>query len=113
MRVSELADGEDTRARLTGAESSNYKKIPSGNTERDLWPMWFELPAIVRERLVSLGHAVRVLFLLDRVALALAGRDDFGGGLLCHPLLVATAREPYQPGHRPCPATISTDLHSN
>jgi len=41
-----------------------------------------ELPAIVRERLIRFGHAVSILFLLDRVAFALAGGDHFGGELL-------------------------------
>jgi hypothetical protein len=49
------------------------------------------LPAIVRERLVRFGHAVRVFLLLDRVAFALAGSDDFSGQTLWHRLLVAVA----------------------
>ena len=49
------------------------------------------LPAVVRERLVGLGHTVGVFLLLDCVAFALAGGDDFSGKLLGHRLLVATA----------------------
>jgi len=49
------------------------------------------LPAIVRERFVGFGHPVGVFLLLDRVALALAGGDHFGGELLRHRLLVAAA----------------------
>lgn len=49
------------------------------------------LPTVVRECLVGLGHPVRVFLLLDRVALALARGNDFGGELVGHGLLVAAA----------------------
>src|SRR5215207_2446317 len=57
------------------------------------------LPAIVRERLVRVRHAVRV-FLLHRVAFPLRRGDHLGGELLRHRLLVAVARVADQPAHR-------------
>src|SRR5512133_629354 len=49
------------------------------------------LPAVVRERLVGVGHAVRVFLLLDGVAFTLRRRDDLCRELLGHRLLVAVA----------------------
>src|SRR5687767_11498808 len=49
------------------------------------------LPAVVREGLVRLGHAVRVFLFLDRIALALRCRNHLGGEFLGHRLLVAIA----------------------
>ena len=49
------------------------------------------LPAIVRERLVRIRHAVRVFLLLHGVSFALRRRDHFGRELLGHRLLVAIA----------------------
>src|SRR5215217_2325360 len=69
------------------------------------------LPAIVRERLVCVGHAVRVFLLLHRIALALRRRDHFGGQLLGHRLLVAVARVADQPAHRQRRAALRTHLH--
>src|SRR3954447_19217928 len=69
------------------------------------------LPAIVRERLVRIGHAVRVFLLLHRVALALRRRDHFGGQLLGHRLLVAVARVADQPAHGQRRAALRTDFH--
>src|SRR6476620_3253513 len=68
------------------------------------------LPAIVRERLVRVSHAVRVFLLLDRVAFALRGGDDFSRQLLGHRLLVAVARVRDQPAHRERRAAIGTDF---
>src|SRR3982751_5041175 len=68
------------------------------------------LPAIVRERLVRVGHAVRVFLLLHRVALALRRGDHLGGQLLGHRLLVAVARVADQPAHREGRAALRTDL---
>src|SRR6478735_173383 len=68
------------------------------------------LPAIVRERLVRVRHAVRVLILLHRIAYALRRRDHFGGQLLGHRLLVAVARVADQPTHRERRAALRTHL---
>src|SRR6476659_4154740 len=69
------------------------------------------LPAIVRERLVRVGHAVRVFLLLHRVALALRRRDHLGGQLLGHRLLVAVPRIADQPAHRQRRAALRTHFH--
>src|ERR1035437_355729 len=66
------------------------------------------LPAIVRERLVGFGHAVRVFLLLHTVALTLRRRDHFGGQLLGHRLLVALARVLDQPAHGERRAALGT-----
>src|SRR5687767_370724 len=57
------------------------------------------LPAIVCERLVRLGHAVRVFLFLHRVAFTLRRRNDLGSELLGHRLLVAIARIADEPTH--------------
>src|SRR6266851_6390840 len=50
------------------------------------------LPAIVRESAVRFRHAVRVFALLDSVAAAVGGVEQFGGEPLHHGLFVAVAR---------------------
>src|SRR3990170_7075082 len=56
------------------------------------------LPAIVRERLVRLGHAVRVLALLYGAALSVARVQDLGDELIRHrPLVFALPRVVHQP----------------
>src|SRR5258708_16145996 len=60
---------------------------------------WPSLPAIVREGLVRIRHAVRVFLLLHCIALALRRRDDLGRQLLGHRLLVALAAVENQPAH--------------
>src|SRR5476651_1727580 len=42
------------------------------------------LPAVMRKRLVGVGHLVRVLALLHRVAAAIEGVEQLGGELLGH-----------------------------
>ena len=64
----------------------------------------------MRERLIGFGHAVRVFFLLDRIAFATARREHFGGQLLGHRLLVAVARIPDEPTHGEGGPAILTDL---
>src|SRR6267143_4921689 len=49
------------------------------------------LPPVMREGAVRLRHPVRVLFLLDRLALALRGEDLLGRQALGHVLLPAGA----------------------
>src|SRR5690606_21030684 len=50
-------------------------------------PVWS--PAVVRERLVRVGHAVDLFTLLDRAAAVLGGIDQFGGQLARHAVLAA------------------------
>src|SRR3989304_5933426 len=62
------------------------------------------LPAVVRERLVRLGHAVRVLALLHGAALRVARVQDLGDELVRHrPLVFAlpgVVHQPAQPQRR-------------
>src|SRR5690606_17091570 len=51
------------------------------------------------ERLVRLGHAVRVVLLLDRRALVARGRKQLGGESISHRLLTARAGVLDQPPH--------------
>src|SRR5919199_1346368 len=69
------------------------------------------LPAIVGERLVRVGHAVRVFLLLHRVAFAPRREDDLRRQLLRHRLLVAVARELDEPAHRQRRATVGPHFH--
>src|SRR5258708_29708802 len=69
---------------------------PSEASSHGAWP---SLPAIVREGLVRIRHAVRVFLLLHCIALALRRRDDLGRQLLAHRLLVTLAGVENQPAH--------------
>src|SRR5439155_20678583 len=57
------------------------------------------LPPVMREGPIGLRHPVRVLFLLDRLALALRGEDQLGGEAFRHVLLAARAAVLDQPAH--------------
>src|SRR6476469_7510427 len=56
-------------------------------------------PAVVREGLVGLGHAMRLFTLLDRAATVLAGVEQLGRELARHRVLAALARRLDQPTH--------------
>src|SRR5215216_3775549 len=71
------------------------------------------LPAIVGERLVRFGHAVRVFLLLHRIALALRRRDHLGGELFRHRLLVAVTRIADEPTHRERGPALRADFDRN
>src|SRR5918996_3692294 len=58
------------------------------------------LPAVVREGLVGLRHAVHVVLLLERAALLLERVEELAGQLGGHPLLAALARELHEPADR-------------
>src|SRR6476620_4415214 len=68
------------------------------------------LPAVVREGPVRFRHAVRIVLLLNRVPLALAGRDELGGQALGHRLLRTGARVLEDPAHRQRGAALRTDF---
>src|SRR5690554_132865 len=57
-------------------------------------------PAVVRERLVRVRHAVDLFALLDRAAAVLGGVDQLGRQLARHAVLAALARRLDQPAHR-------------
>src|SRR5690606_26279620 len=59
-----------------------------------------ESPAVVRERLVRIRHAVGFLALLDRAAAILGSVDQLGRQLARHRVLAALARRLDQPAHR-------------
>ena len=62
------------------------------------------------EGLVGLGHLVRVVALLHRVAAVLRGVDELGGEPLAHRLLAAVARVRDEPAHRQRDAALRADL---
>src|SRR3984957_4490586 len=70
------------------------------------WPLYRRqcakaaLPAVVREGLVGLGHAVDVVLALERVALLLLGVEQFMREALGHRLLAPLTGELDQPAHR-------------
>src|SRR5260370_25525583 len=64
------------------------------------------LPAIVRERLVGLGHAVSIFALADRGAAILGGLHQFGGKAMRHGLLATGSGGFDGPTHRERLATI-------
>src|SRR4051812_25063202 len=58
------------------------------------------LPAVVRERLVGVGHTVRVLALLDGVAARAGGVHQLVGQPLAHRLLAAGPGVVHEPADR-------------
>src|SRR6188768_3703241 len=68
------------------------------------------LPAVMRERLVGVGHLVGVLALLHRVAPAIEGVEQFGRELLLHAVARAVARRLDDPADGERLATLRADL---
>src|SRR5690606_25530055 len=64
-----------------------------------------ESPAVVRERLVRVRHAMDLFALLDRAATVLRGVDQLGGQIVRHGVLAALAGGLDQPAHRQPHAT--------
>src|SRR5262249_41235688 len=60
----------------------------------------FSLPAVVREGLVCLRHAVHVVLALERAALLVERVQDLVRKLLAHVLLATVAREGHEPADR-------------
>src|SRR5512140_675250 len=83
------------------SNSTCAKKNPLGDfTKRGLLHVLpIALPPIVRERLVRIRHAVRIVLLLYAVPLTLARRYHLGRQLLRHALLAALARVLHEPPH--------------
>src|SRR5262245_65850086 len=74
-------------------------RVRSRGTSRAMsWHAW-ALPAVVREGLVGLRHAMRVLLLLDRAAATVGGVEQLAGELGDHRLLGPRARVLHQPAH--------------
>src|SRR3989441_1069701 len=69
------------------------------------------LPPVMRESPIGLRHPVRVLFLLDRLALALRREDQLGGEALRHVLLAPGAAERDQPAHPQRRASLGPHFH--
>src|SRR5919204_5656760 len=69
------------------------------------------LPAIVRERLVGLGHLVRVFALLHGRAAIVGGVEQLGCELLGHAALGAPSRGTDHPAHGQRRAAIGPHLH--
>src|SRR5262245_2878181 len=73
-------------------------------------PRCVDSPAVVRERLVRLGHPMGVLALLDRGTLALGCVHQLVGKLLRHRLARTRAGRADQPAHRQRDPTLAPDL---
>src|SRR4028118_1373625 len=73
----------------------------------------FFLPAVVREGLVGLRHAVDVVLLLVGAALGVRRVDDLADELVDHLLLASLPGERDEPAHgqRPRPTTGDLDRH--
>src|SRR5277367_3983166 len=88
------------RATLNGVDDPIRQKSyiwPSRrNTSRYCEP---ELPAIVRERLVGLGHAVSIFALANRGAPILGGLHQFGSQAMCHGFFAAGGCRLNDPPH--------------
>src|ERR1022692_1076398 len=69
------------------------------------------LPAVMGECFVRLGHAVRVLALLDRLTLVAGGVHDLSGKLVRHRTARARARILDEPAHAHRLTAIGADLH--
>src|SRR5882672_1787836 len=69
------------------------------------------LPPVMREGAVRLRHPVRVLFLLNRLALTLRGEDQLGGEPFGHVRLAAGAAERDQPAHAQRGAPLGPHFH--
>src|SRR5512135_130699 len=81
--------GATVRAGCAGLAPPTSGTFPDGDRleQRSYLVRAKGLPPVVGERLVRLGHPVRVLFLLDRVAFALRRRDQLVGEPVGHRLL--------------------------
>ena len=72
---------------------------------------YLNLPTIVRERAVGLGHLEDVLTLLDGSAQAVGSVEDLVGETLGHGLLLASAGEVDDPADTQSGGTTGVDLH--
>src|SRR5919107_4102685 len=68
------------------------------------------LPLVVREGLVGLGHAVRVVLLLDGVAAVVGGVEHLAGEAVDHRLLAAGAGRAHDPAYCERAAALLRDL---
>src|SRR5579863_3111946 len=68
------------------------------------------LPAVVREGLVGLSHAVHVFLLLDRSAAIIGGIQQLVSQLVYHALLAAAAAVGQDPANRQRGAAVGIDL---
>src|SRR5438477_4163780 len=99
LRPRGAAGGRTRRRRWTRAASSETRRCA--------------LPAVVREGLVGLGHAVDVVLALERAALLGGGVAELVGQALGHRLLATLARELDQPAHRERARAPARHLHGH
>src|SRR6266853_12101 len=71
------------------------------------------LPAIMGKSLVGLGHAMRVVFFLDRIAAIVRGVDQFACQLFLHRLFAARTRIQKQPTNAERGASRRSHLDRN
>src|SRR5215210_681842 len=69
------------------------------------------LPFVMRESLVGLRHAVRVLFLLDRIAAIVRRVEQFSCEAVGHSLFAAPARVLHNPANGQRAATLLVNLN--
>src|SRR2546429_8114623 len=98
-------------AKTRGDQAPIVGRSRSARTPRQRRGVNPPLPPIVRECPVSLGHPVRVFFLLYGIALALRGEDQLGGQPLRHVLLAPGAAERDQPAHAQRRAPLGPHFH--
>ena len=92
------------RRRLAGVDVRGDTDVPVALDRGGAWHGWnpsvvrgsgrAALPAVVRERLVGVGHAMRVFALAHGGAAVLGGLEQLGREALRHRLLAAGARRP-------------------
>src|SRR5437764_2565866 len=87
----------------------NQSVSPCGSSEKlapgpltNLRPNRLYLPSVMREGFVRISHAMHIFTLLDRIALARGGIENFTCQLVCHRFLAATARNAHEPAHGQC-----------
>src|ERR687884_1181492 len=75
-----------------------------------LFTIYQRLPLVVRERLVGLGHAVRVVLLLDGVAAVVGSVEHLAGEAVGHRLLAAGAGRADDPADGETPSALLRDF---
>src|SRR5919202_2771506 len=103
-----------------GSQNCEVRSEKAGHPRRSPSPLVFltshfspltSLESVVREGLVGVGHAVRILAPLDRGAGVVGGVEHLGGELLGHRAAGARAGGAEQPADRQGEAPVALDRH--
>src|SRR5438552_7652216 len=81
--------------------------------DEDQNPKTVFLPFIVRECFIRVGHAMRVFFLLDRVAPIVRRVQQFSRESISHSFLATPARELNNPANSKRPTSLLMHFHWN